>query len=86
MNLKCVKCIEDFIELDQDDRERILTNENEFDMAVNNAVTIVPSWQQSKVGDQLLMACVSVPICMEHLIPADKVQQPVVSKTGLITA
>lgn len=38
---------------------------------VNEAWTLAPSWQQQVVGGQLVMACVSVPICKKHLDVAE---------------
>jgi hypothetical protein len=34
---------------------------------VNEAITMAPSWQQQRVGPQLVMACVALPVCEKHL-------------------
>jgi hypothetical protein len=34
---------------------------------VNEAFTMAPAWQERRVGPQLIMACVAVPVCKTHL-------------------
>lgn len=34
---------------------------------VYDAVTMVPTWQQQQVGVQMVMACVTVPTCENHI-------------------
>lgn len=41
-------------------------------VAVREAVTLVPDWQQTVVGGQVLMAAVMVPVCWEHLTVTPK--------------
>jgi hypothetical protein len=32
-----------------------------------DAITWLPAWQQQQVGQQMVMACVALPSCMEHI-------------------
>jgi hypothetical protein len=85
-NLKCVRCVQDFLELPQEERHDILTTENAFDNRVSDCVTFIPSWQQQQAGPgQLLMSCIALPICLRHIAPPDPSVQPVVSRAGLVT-
>jgi hypothetical protein len=34
---------------------------------VNEAITMAPSWQQQRIGPNLVMACVALPVCKSHL-------------------
>jgi hypothetical protein len=36
-----------------------------------DAWTMAPSWQQQRVGTNLVMACVALPVCKKHLTVAE---------------
>ena len=66
---KCVKCIEDYINA-RNAAEKDGTDPPSPSM-LNDAITLVPSWQQQMVGPQLIMTCVTVPTCLDHIEKQD---------------
>jgi hypothetical protein len=34
---------------------------------INDAITLAPSWQERRIGPQMIMACVALPVCKSHL-------------------
>jgi hypothetical protein len=77
-NIKCIHCIENYVKLSDEQKTPERWDE------VMDAVTYVPSWQTQMAGPgQLVMACVTVPVCLDHI----KVQKPdinqIASRSGL---
>lgn len=70
MSYKCVKCIEEYI------NARIAAEKTGAEPPdpeqLTDAITLVPSWQQQMIGQQLIMTCVTVPTCLSHI---DKKQE-----------
>lgn len=64
---KCLSCVSEFIS----ERNKVEGDESApalvFEDLVEDAITMAPSWQQTMVGNQLMMACVTVPVCMRHI-------------------
>jgi hypothetical protein len=72
-NLKCTQCITEYLQLPETEKEEILSTPNAFDNRVRDAITFVPTWQTQMAGPgQLVMACVTVPICLSHV----QIQKP----------
>jgi hypothetical protein len=64
-NLKCIKCIEEFLELSPDDEARV---DGSAWLKVRDADTLVPSWQQMAVGPgSMAFAVTAVPFCVPHM-------------------
>jgi len=77
MNLKCIHCIERYIRLPESEKTPVAWEE------VQDSVTMAPSWQQMDLGmGQLVMACVALPVCLDH-IRVDN-PQPLASSGGLV--
>jgi len=38
---------------------------------IREGITLAPSWQQKQIMGQLVVTCIPLPICMEHLAPAE---------------
>lgn len=51
---------------------------------VNNAVTLCPSWQNTSIMGQMVMACVAVPTCAEHIGVTPKSPRQRAAESGLI--
>lgn len=70
-NIKCIRCIEVYVQVPDGPPKA------EAWEAVQDAVTYVPSWQSKMVPpDQMVMACVTVPVCIDHV----QVQKPSVEQ------
>jgi hypothetical protein len=41
--------------------------ENMAPPVINDAICLVPVWQQMQVGQNMVMGCVAIPACMEHI-------------------
>jgi hypothetical protein len=64
----CLSCIAEYQMALQDKEAGVLHNGQEPVIpAINFAVTMAPSWQQTQMMGQIVMACVAVPSCMGHL-------------------
>ena len=66
MELKCLDCVAQY--------KSFLANQNLGNTpedypapVIKDAVTLVPAWQQQVFGGQIVMACVAVPTCMDHI-------------------
>lgn len=76
--LKCVHCIEEYVRLPEDQKTLEAWDK------VEDAVTLVPSWQQQAFGlGQLVMTCVALPICVRHTKTSDPAPQQLTSRSGL---
>jgi hypothetical protein len=66
--LKCLQCIGEYQLAVQDKEAGVLHDGKEPVIPeIRAAVTLAPSWQQTQMMGQLVMACVPLPSCMEHL-------------------
>jgi hypothetical protein len=69
MELKCLSCI---VQQMQFAVQQALGNHQGEELpVVNDAITLAPAWQQKMVGMQMVMACISVPVCGTHLEVAE---------------
>jgi hypothetical protein len=68
MNVSCLQCVGEYL-LARDDKEAGILHDGEEPVIpdIRPAVTLAPSWQQTEVLGQLLMYCVALPSCLEHL-------------------
>jgi hypothetical protein len=68
MNVSCLQCVGEYL-LARDDREAGVLHDGAEPVIpeIRSAVTLAPSWQQTEVLGQLIMACVALPSCLEHL-------------------
>jgi len=71
MELQCLPCISRLRDF-QNKQELNQIPQDVEEPEVASAVTLVPTWQQQVIGGQIVMACVTVPACMEHI----EVRQP----------
>lgn len=63
MSLVCLQCAgENVIS-----RARQARGEDVEVLSPNDAWTLAPSWQQQVIGDNVIMACVALPVCARHL-------------------
>jgi hypothetical protein len=51
--------------------------------AIQVAATWAPSWQSQAVGGQMMMACVVIPSCFDHLSNRQKSPQEIAAGSGL---
>lgn len=73
-HLKCFSCIEIFVANGKKKEEW---------GKVRNSATLVPTWQQKVVGGNLMMACVTLPTCIEHIISKPETPEEIAARTGL---
>jgi hypothetical protein len=66
MDFKCLQCVAV--------HKKFLADQNlgkipeQFPAPViSDAITLVASWQQQVMAGQIVMACVTIPACMEHI-------------------
>jgi hypothetical protein len=63
MTMKCTTCVGAAIMFES---KRALGEDVEIP-EVNEAITMAPAWQQQRVGPNLIMACVTLPVCKMHM-------------------
>lgn len=73
MNLKCMVCVGLMVMA----KVKVLKGEEAEVNEPNDALTLAPVWQEKIVGNQMVMACVALPVCETHisvqeLSPADQ--------------
>lgn len=68
MQATCLTCIGEY-QMAKKDKEAGILHDGEVPIIpeVNVAVTLAPTWQQTQVMGQMVMACVTVPTCLTHL-------------------
>jgi hypothetical protein len=67
MDLKCVRCIEEYIQLSDEEKAS-----GEAWSKVRDADTMLPSWQQKDIGmGQLILTCIALPFCIKHIVKND---------------
>lgn len=61
--MKCLACVGEMVlaEVKNAKGEEVPVPEPE------EAWTMAPSWQEKRVGQQLVMACIAIPTCKRHL-------------------
>lgn len=69
---KCTVCVSEYLAQKRDwDMLVEKTNAPEPNKEeIRDAITIAPSWQQKEVMGTIVVTCIPLPICMEHLAPA----------------
>jgi hypothetical protein len=68
MSCSCLTCIGEYQMAIQDKENGVLHDGHEPIIPdINAAVTLAPTWQQTTLMGQMVMACVTVPSCMRHL-------------------
>jgi hypothetical protein len=60
MTYCCLQCVGEMIQAERQHLDPVPQPEE--------AITLAPSWQQQVVGGQMIMACVTVPTCLKHLV------------------
>jgi hypothetical protein len=84
MAIKCIHCIENFVQLDEAERQRIQDDGN-FDRVVRDALTYVPSWQLNSLAPgQMAAACVTVPVCLDHIQIQKHSPEQIANRSGLL--
>lgn len=70
---KCTVCVSEYLAAKKDwDMLIDKTEWNEPSMAdIRDSYTMAPSWQQKEIMGTLVVTCVTLPICMEHLAPTE---------------
>jgi hypothetical protein len=61
--MKCLSCCAEAITAET----KNAIGGNETVPEPEDAITMAPAWQQQRVGPQLVMACVTVPVCKRHV-------------------
>lgn len=87
---KCVRCVEAYLEtigkmqpsgsaeVDEERRSR------EF-LKINDAITLVPFWQDKTMLGQMMFQCVTLPICLDHIAPAKQSAESKAAHGGILT-
>jgi hypothetical protein len=52
--------------------------------AIQVSATWAPSWQSQVVGGQMMMACVVIPSCFDHLSNRERSAEEIAAGNGLI--
>jgi hypothetical protein len=71
MDLKCYACVAEYkVALDKADTLEMQEREDAFNNLpeLEDAATFVPVWQQQQMMGQIVMACVSLPACIRHIM------------------
>lgn len=80
--IKCIHCIEVFIGLPKDDPDKV---DGTAWLRVRDADTYVPSWQiKSFAPGQASAACVTVPVCIDHIQVQENNPMEVAMRSGLV--
>lgn len=80
-NMKCIRCVETYVQLSEDEK----TPEC-WDATVNDAVTMVPTWQVQMAGPgQMVMACTTVPVCLDHVQVKKAGPEEIAQRNGIWT-
>lgn len=82
----CLSCVSEYvlarnkwIESGQPDGQ-----EPSYSDSVRPAITNAAAWQQQVVGGQMIMACVALPTCMQHLGVREKTAMERAAGSGLM--
>jgi hypothetical protein len=71
MNLHCLACIEAHVTFLTEQENGKHPAEEEAP-EIREAYTLAPSWQTHTMMGQMMMTCVALPSCYEHLVPQKK--------------
>jgi len=71
--LKCLQCIGE-AQVDKSDAAH----------EIRDAITLAPMWVTQAAGMNMVMACVAVPTCLEHIQTAEKTPQQRAMEGGII--
>jgi hypothetical protein len=88
-SLKCLECVTEYLLRVATLEEGTLEpGEPHYSWSeVEDAETMVPSWQQNIVGPgQMVVACVAVPACLKHIKIQKPTPQQMASRNGLIVS
>ena len=81
MNEKCLACIEAYATfLDAQAKGKVPPDQASPE--IQDAITHAPSWQTHSIMGQMVMACVALPSCMDHLVPHHKTAQEKMALSG----
>jgi hypothetical protein len=75
MRLLCLQCLAE---------ERQAKDKGEEEAEAREAVTLAPTWASNAFMGQMVMACVAVPSCREHLNIQDKTPQQRAMEGGIV--
>jgi hypothetical protein len=64
--LYCLQCVSEVLQFEAR-QARGEIPELAAPPSLREAITLAPSWQQQSIMGQMVMACVAVPTCKEHL-------------------
>lgn len=67
LGLMCLACVGALVEYEAKEAAGKL-QEGDERPEVRPAVTLAPSWQQTQTFGQLMMTCVALPTCKEHIV------------------
>lgn len=67
--MKCLSCVGEFM---MASRKAQANGEVPELPEIRDAITMAPSWQTKTTMGQMVMACVAVPTCMQHLGAQEK--------------
>ncbi len=66
MELKCLQCVGEHKNfLAQQALAKVA--EGSPPPLIEDAITLVPTWQQQMIGGQIILSCVAIPACMRHI-------------------
>jgi hypothetical protein len=88
---KCTSCISEFVEAKakrQVDEGRVYTEDELYEPAdlwakVRDADTLLVSWQEKFIGNQMIIAPISSPVCMKHIGIREPEVQEMAMRSGL---
>lgn len=77
-SIKCIHCIENYLQVPDGPPKA------EAWGRVQDAITFVPSWQlQSFAPGQMVAACVTVPVCLDHIQIQKQSPEQIAQRSGL---
>lgn len=78
--MRCVRCVETYVQLPEEQKTPEHWDE------VNDAVTMVPTWQVQMAGPgQMIMACTTVPVCLDHVRVKKAAPEEIAQRNGIWT-
>lgn len=83
--MKCTACISEYLAAKMV-HDALVDKEGAEEPSADNirdAITLAPAWQQLSMQGQLVVACVPVPSCMEHLTNNEKTPEQRLAEAGL---
>lgn len=84
-NTKCVHCVEGYTQAMERAGEDAQAYIQEYWSEVKDADTWVPSWQSAvPTPGQMVLACVSLPVCINHIQVNKPKPEQIASRSGLL--